>query len=80
MLWLLFVIFSQPPGEMNCIRGKLADYGVDHLVLSPEGVLLVPSPGTESPYPRPPESLKHGPDNCDSDVSGARNYFAGFVK
>ena len=50
-------LFDQPPGEMNCIQGKLADYSGDHAVLSPEGVVLAPSPGTESSYPRPPQSL-----------------------
>ena len=39
---------------MSRIRGKLADYVGDHVVLSPEGVILVTSPGTESSYPRPP--------------------------
>ena len=28
-------------------------------MLSPEGVVLVTSPGAESSYPRPPQSLKH---------------------
>ena len=31
----------------------------DHVVLSPEGVVLVTSPGTVLSYPRPPQSLKH---------------------
>ena len=52
-------VFDQPPDEMNWIRGKLADHTGDHVVLSPEGVVLVPSPGTEPSYPRPPQSLKH---------------------
>ena len=47
-------LFDQPPDEMNTIRGKLADHAGDHVVLSPEGVVLVPSPGTKSSYPRPP--------------------------
>ena len=47
------------PGEMSSIRGKLADHVGDHVVLSLEGVVLVTSPGTESSYPRPPQSLKH---------------------
>ena len=46
-------LFDQPPGEMGRIRGKLADHVGDHVVLSPEGVVLVTSPGTESSYPRP---------------------------
>ena len=31
-------IFGQPPGQMRRIRGKLADYVGDHVVLSPEGL------------------------------------------
>ena len=46
--------FDQPLGEM-----KLADHVGDHVVLSSEGVVLVNSSGTESSYPRPPQSLKH---------------------
>ena len=41
-------LFDQPPGDMNLIWGKLADHAGDDVVLSPEGVVLVPSPGTES--------------------------------
>ena len=52
-------LFDQLPGEMSWIRGKLADHVGDHVVLYPEGVVLVPSPGTESSYPRSPESLKY---------------------
>ena len=52
-------LFDQPSGEMNYIWGKLADHIEDHVVLFPEGVVLVTSPGTESSYPRPPQSLKH---------------------
>ena len=52
-------LFGQPPGEMSQIPGKLADHIGDHVVLSPEGVVLVIYPGTESSYPRPPQSLKH---------------------
>ena len=51
--------FDQPPGEMISIWGKLADHIGDDVVLSPEGVVLVTSPGTESSYPRPPQSLEH---------------------
>ena len=47
-------LFDQPSGEMNRIRGKLADYVGDHVVLSPEGIFLATSSGTESSYPRPP--------------------------
>ena len=50
-------IFDQPPGGMSFITGKLADRVGDYLVLSPEGAVLVTSPGTESSYPRPPQSL-----------------------
>ena len=52
-------IFDQPPGGMSCIRGKLADHVGDHLVTSPEGAVLVTSPGTESSYPRPSQSLNN---------------------
>ena len=52
-------LFDQPADEMKYIRGKLADHVWDHVVLSPEGVVLVPSPGTKSSYPRSPQSLKH---------------------
>ena len=50
-------IFDQPPGQMRCTRGKLADHVGDHLVLYLEGAILVTSPGTKSSYPRPPQSL-----------------------
>ena len=46
-------IFGQSPGGMSGIRGKLADHVEYPIVLSPEGAVLVTSPGTES-YPRPP--------------------------
>ena len=52
-------LFDQSPGEMSLIRGKLADHVGNYVVLSPEGVVLVTSPGTKSSYPRPPQSLKH---------------------
>ena len=50
-------IFDQPPCQIQRIRGKLADHVGDHLVLSPEGAVLVISPGTKSSYPRPPQWL-----------------------
>ena len=50
-------IFDLPPGQMRSIRGKLADYVMDHVVSSPEGAVLVTSPGTKSSYPRLPQSL-----------------------
>ena len=37
--------------------GKLADHVGDHVVLSPEGAILVTSSGTKSSYPRLPQSL-----------------------
>ena len=43
-------IFDQPPGEMSSIRSKL----IDHVVQSPERVVLVTSPGTESSNLPPP--------------------------
>ena len=39
-------LFDQPPGEMNLIRGKLADHVGDHVVLPPEGIVFVTSPRT----------------------------------
>ena len=48
---------DQPSSEMSWIRGKLADHIGDHVVLSPEGVILVTTPGTESSYPRPPPPI-----------------------
>ena len=35
-----------------------------HVVLSPEGVVLVNSPGTKSAYPRPPQSLNPSFSTC----------------
>ena len=47
-------LFDQLPGEISWIRGKLADHVVgDHVVPSPEGIVLVTYPGTESSYPCP---------------------------
>ena len=53
-------IFNQPSGELSRIRGKLADHIEDHAVLSPEGANLVTASGTESTYPRPPQSYEVG--------------------
>ena len=53
--------FDLPPGELSWIRGKLADHVGGHVVLSPEEGVLVTSPGTESSYPRPPQSLNNSP-------------------
>ena len=50
-------VFDQPSGQMRLIRGKLADHVGDHVVLSPEGAVLVTSPGTKLSYPRPPQSV-----------------------
>ena len=47
------------PGEISVIRGKLTDHIGDHVVLSPEGVVLVTSPGTASSYPRLPQLMKY---------------------
>ena len=44
---------------MSWIRGKLADHVGGHVVLSPEEGVLVTSAGTESSYPRPPQSLNN---------------------
>ena len=50
-------IFDQPPGKLSSIWGKLTDHVEDHAVLSSEGVVSVTTPGTESTYPHPPQSL-----------------------
>ena len=52
-------IFGHPPGGMSSVRGKLVNHVGDHVVLSPEGAVLVTSTGTESSYPRPPQSLNN---------------------
>ena len=39
-------MFDQLPGEMSSIRGKLAEHVGNYVALSPEGVVLVTSPGT----------------------------------
>ena len=57
---------------MSWIQGKLADQVVDNVVLSPEEGVLVTSPGTESSYPRPPQSL----NNSKSE----RNYFGAEIR
>ena len=66
-------LFDQPLGERSYIRGKLADHVEDPVALSPEGVILVTSPGTESSYPRPPQSLKHSraPDGRTQNFKSA---------
>ena len=52
-------IFDQLPGGVSSTRGKLADHVGIQVVLSPEGAVLVTSTGTESSYPRPPQSLNN---------------------
>ena len=47
-------MFDQSAGEMSSFRGKLANHVGNHVVLSPEEVVLITSPGMESSYPRPP--------------------------
>ena len=50
-------VFDQLLSRMRSIRGKLADHVGDHVVSSPEGAVLVTSPGTKSLYPRRLQSL-----------------------
>ena len=52
-------ILDQPPGGMSWIQGKLADHVGNHVVLSSEEAVLLTSPGTESSYPRPLQSLNN---------------------
>ena len=52
-------LFDQPSVEMHSIWGNLANHIGDNVVLSPEEVILLIFPVTESLYPRPPQSLKH---------------------
>ena len=59
-------IIDQPSSEMSWTRGKFADHVGDHVVLPPEGTVLVTSSGTESSYPPPPQSL--------NDSALVRNY------
>ena len=61
-------ITDQPSSGMSWNRGKFADHVGDYVVvLSPEGTVLVTSPGTESSYPPPPpQSL--------NDTALVRNY------
>ena len=44
---------------MRLILGKLVYHVGNHVVLSPEGVVLVTSPGTQSSHPRRSQSLKY---------------------
>ena len=46
--------FDQPPGQMRWIWVKLADHVGDHVVLFPEGAVLMNSTGTKLSYPCPP--------------------------
>ena len=69
-------IFGQPPGGMSSVRGKLADHVRDHVVLSPEGSVLVTSTGAESSYPHPSQSLNNSSmasasSNRASSLNGA---------
>ena len=50
-------MLHQNSGEMSLLRVNLADHVEDHGVLSPEEAVLGTSPGTESSYPRLPQSL-----------------------
>ena len=48
---------------------KLADHVGDHVVLSPEEAVLLTSLGTESSYPRPPQSLNNSTLHAYTGVS-----------
>ena len=56
-------IFGEPPGGIISIRSKFVDHVGDHVVLSPEGAVLVTFPGMESSHPRPPQSLNNSEMN-----------------
>ena len=60
-------LFDQPPGEISRIRGKLADHVGDNVVLSPEGIVLVPR-GRNRRIPAPPNrwstQLLHPPSDA----------------
>ena len=47
-------IIDQPFSGMGWIRGKFADHVRDHVVLSPEGTVLVTSRGRNCRIPAPP--------------------------
>ena len=47
-------ILDQSAVNMSLFRGKLVNHVGDHVALSPEGVILINSPGMELSYPRPP--------------------------
>ena len=47
-------LFDQSSGEIGSIQGMLADHVGDHVVLSPEGVVLVTSRGRNCRIPAPP--------------------------
>ena len=47
-------IFDQPPGQMGCSRGKLADHVGDRVVVSPGGDVLVTSWGRNRRIPASP--------------------------
>ena len=70
-------IFDQPSGGMSSIWGKLTDHVEDHVVLSPEGAVLVTSPGTKSSYPRPPQPLNNLEIACRSSSLRVRGKNSG---
>ena len=71
-------ILDQPPGQTRRVRGKLADHVADHLVSSPKGAILVTSPGTNSLYPHPPQSLN--PPEQRALRSGRHQSFSIYAK
>ena len=72
-------IFGQPPGGMSSVRGKLANHVGNHVVLSPEGAILVTSTGTESSYPRPPQSLNNSRPVTTPFVPPSHDFRPSFV-
>ena len=58
-------IYDKPPNEMSSVEGKLVDHVGDHVVLSPEGtVLVMASPGMETTNPSLPAHSLNDSSSC----------------
>ena len=67
-------IFEPSQRKYGIIWEKLADHVGNHVVLFPEGAVLVTFPGTESPYPRPPHSLNDLEANSTAFINISRPF------